>query len=244
MRMPNINGYYRFLSVVILLFSCVPTVFSPHAPNEMVAPYNRTGEVHELGAAFALNHWIVDQHEDTVYLRTYPSASFSLFHNAYLAKGAVGGIGGIEFIGFPTTWWVPSGEGFALVFRPYLGFQYASTNFALRASLAPLTSVISIAGGELEYGGGLNLFTFYLVDIFLHNGEPSKHIYWIGVRNSPAALGGLGGYQYALSEKHMFRTECSLLTKPPFSLTLSREDLNSIRGYVLYLTAGVFVRLK
>ena len=49
---------------------------------------------------------------------------------------------------------------------------------------------------------------------------------------------------YAFNDKYVLRTEGSLLAKPPFSLTLHDRERNSIKGYVLYITAGFFLRLK
>ncbi|MDH4211589.1 MAG: hypothetical protein OEV79_09110 [candidate division WOR-3 bacterium] len=231
-------------AVAIFLSTCAPVVYSPHAQNEMVAPYNRAGESHELGATSALNFWFIAQHQDTIYLRTYPIASFSLFHNAQYGIGNFGSIGGIELLAFPTTWYVSGGEGFVFVFKPYLGMQYESDNLTFRLNLSPISFAFGVAGGEWDMGGDLNRLTLYQASLLLHNQQPSKHTYWVGIRNSPAALGGLCGYQYSFTNKYVLRAECSLLTKPPFSLTLSKQERDSIKGYVLYLTAGFFFRLK
>lgn len=228
----------------ILSVSCAPTVFSPHAQNEMIAPYNRVGEIHELGIAPALNIWDVSEHEDTTYMQTYPKTSFSLFHNAYYAQGKLSGIGGIELVAFPSSWHASDGEGFVFLFTPYVGSQYNGDNFTVRLNITPLSYAVALAGGGMDAGSSLNRFIIYNLTILLHNRKPSKHIYWMGVRNSPSAVGALFGYEYSLKGKHLMRTECSALTKPPFSLTLGSEGLESIRGYVFYITAGYFVRLK
>lgn len=237
-----LGSYLLLLS--ILVGSCAPIVYSPHAQNEMTAPCNRIGEVHEIGAAPALNLWSVDEHEDTVYIKTYPTTSFSFFHNAYYAQGAIGGIGGIELVSFPTTWLVSGADGFVFLFKPYLGLQYNNTHFTLRLNLSPFSVAAGVAGGEWAAGGDLNKLTFYQLSILLHNEGRSKHIYWLGARNSPAALGALAGFEYSLTDKHIIRMECSMLVKPPFSLLLSSQELESIKGYVFYMTTGIFVRLK
>ncbi|MGB7054495.1 MAG: hypothetical protein WBE28_04160 [bacterium] len=228
----------------VFIGSCAPVVYSPHAQNEMVAPYNRVGEIHELGIAPALNIWGVSEHEDTIYIKTYPTTSFSLFHNAYYAHGKISGIGGIELISFPTAWHVSGTEGFVFLFKPYLGFQYNSANLTLRLNFSPISFAVGVSGGEWDAGGDLNKLTFYQLSVLLHNRKPSRNVYWIGVRNSPAALGALFGYEYSFTKKYSIRMESSALTKPPFSLLLSSQELESIRGYVFYITAGVFFRLK
>ena len=233
---------YAFV-VTIILSTCAPVVFSPHAQNEMIAPYNRPGEGHEVGATSAVNLWFIEEQQDTIYLRTYPTGSFSFFHNAQYGTGNFGSFGGIEAIAFPTAWYDSEGEGFVIVFKPYLGLQYASSILTCRLNLSPISFAIGVSGGEWETGGNLNGLTLYQASLMLHN-QPSKHNYWIGVRNSPAALGGLCGYQYSFNDKNVLRAECSLLGKPPFSLTLDDSERNSIKGYVLYITAGLFFRLK
>ena len=229
-------------AVLIFLPTCAPVVYSPHAQNEMISPSTRPGEGHELGATSALNLWFIAQHQDTIYLRTYPTGSFSFFHNAHYRKDNFGGIGGIELITFPTGWYVSEGEGFVFAFKPYLGLQYESSTLTCRLNFSPISFGFGIAGGAWEMGGNLNRLTFYQASILLHN-RSYKHRYWIGIRNSPAALGGLCGYQYSFNDKYVLRTEGSLLAKPPFSLILDERERNSIKGYVLYITAGFFFRL-
>jgi hypothetical protein len=238
---------YRLLIYILLsvfISSCVPTVYSPHAQNEMIAPFNGTGEIHEIGIAPALNLWAVSQHTDTAYIKTYPTTSISLFHNVNYAQGAVGGIGGIELISFPTRWYVSGGDGFVFVLKPYAGLQYSSVNLTMRANFSPFSLAFGIAGGEWEAGGTLNKLTFYQLCVLLHNRRCSKHVVWVGARNSPAAIGALAGYEYCFNEKHIVRLEGSVLGKPPFSLLLNDQELERIRGYVFYSTAGVFFRLK
>lgn len=244
--MKNLGSYLLSCCLLLSIFigSCAPIVYSPHAQNEMTAPYNRIGDVHEIGVAPALNLWSVEKHVDTVYLQTYPTASFSFFHNAYYSQGRLGGIGGIELVAFPTTWLVSGGEGFVFLFKPYLGLQYNTSYFTLRLNFSPISFAAGVAGGEWAAGGDLNKLTFYQLSVLLHNQRPSKHIYWIGARNSPAALAGLAGYEFSFTKKHMIRMECSVLAKPPFSLLLNSQELESIKGYVFYMTTGVFVQLK
>ncbi|UCD04658.1 MAG: hypothetical protein JSV98_05930 [candidate division WOR-3 bacterium] len=230
-------------AVAVILLACAPIVYSPHAQNEMIAPHIRPGEGHELGATSAVNLWFIEEHQDTIYLRTYPTGSFSFFHNAQYGTGNFGTFGGIEVIAFPTAWYDSEGDGFVSVFKAYLGLQYASSILTCRLNLSPISFAIGIAGGEWEMGGNLNRLTFYQASLLLHN-QPSKHNYWIGIRNSPAALGGLCGYQYSFNDKCVLRAEGSILAKPPFSLILNEEERNSIKGYVVYITGGFFFRLK
>lgn len=239
------KSYCIFLfTVALLLPTCAPVVYSPHAQNEMIAPHTHPGEGHELGATSAVNLWLIEQQQDTIYLRTYPSTSFSFFHNAQYGMGDFGSIGGIELIAFPTAWYVSEGEGFVFLFKPYLGLQYEGSILTFRLNVSPISFAFGVAGGEWAMGGDLNRLTLYQASLLLHNLQPSKHNYWIGVRNSPAAVGGLCGYQYTFTEKCILRAECSILTKPPFSLTLSKQERDSIKGYVFYLTVGFFFRLK
>jgi hypothetical protein len=165
-------------------------------------------------------------------------------HNAYLAHGKISGIGGIELVTLPSTWLVSGAEGFVFLFKPHLGLQYNSAHVTLRLNFSPVSIAGGIAGGEWGAGGNLNKLTFYQLSVLLHNGRESKHVIWVGARNSPAALGGLGGYECSFSERYIFRTECSLLTKPPFSLLLTDQELDRIKGQVFYITAGFFVRMK
>lgn len=210
----------------------------------MVAPYNRTGEIHELGIAPALNVWSVSRHEDTVYVQTYPAKSISLYHNAYLAQGEISGIGGIELVTLPSTWLVSGARGFVFLVKPYLGLQHSSDYVTLRLNFSPLYLAGGIAGGDWGAGGDLDKLTFYQLSLLLHNRRESAHVIWFGARNSPAALGAMAGYQHCFTERHIMRLECSALGKPPFSLLLNAQELERIKGYVLYITAGFFLRLK
>jgi len=210
----------------------------------MIPPQTNPGEGHELGATSAVNLWHIEQQQDTIYFRTYPSASFSFFHNAQYGMSDLGGIGGIELVAFPTSWYISEGEGFVFLFKPYLGLQYEGSILTFRLNVSPISFAFGVAGGEWDMGGDLNRLTLYQASLLLHNLQPSQHTYWVGVRNSPAAIGGLCGYQYALTKKHFLRAECSLLTKPPFSLTLSTLERDSIKGYVFYITFGFFFKLK
>jgi hypothetical protein len=219
-------------------------VISPHAQNEMVVPYNRSGEVQEIGMTSAANAWLHKDEPGTTYLRTYPAASFSLFHNAYYGWGRFGGIGGIEIIGFPSRWLYSRASGSVIAFRPYAGFQYDADNFTARLNLAPLTYAVGIGGGEWAAGGDLNQFAFYQLSAMVHNTYPADINYWFGARHAPAALGPIAGCEYAFSDKMFFRTESSLLFKPPFSIILEKETLDAMEGVVVYVTFGVFWRTK
>lgn len=229
---------------ILLIGACAPIVFSPHAQNELIAPYNREGEVHEFGATAAVNAWFVEREEGTLYIKTYPSLSSSLFHNAYYTKGTIGGIAGLELIAFPTTWYVPDASGFVLGCKPYAGFQYSGSNFTLRLNLSPISIVAGFNGGEWDAGGDLNESTFYQVTALVHNPHSARNMAWGGARISAAAWGLVGGYEHALTAKHFLRGECSILMRPPFSLFLSRDRLETIKGVVFYTTFGFFTRVK
>ena len=232
----------------LLILTCKPTVFSPHAQNEMITPYNRTGEVHERGGALAFNKWMVKQSGDTVYNQTYPNASISFFHNAYYGWGNFGGIGGIEIICLPAQWWGPGTSGFILWAKPYLGLQYDGSIITFRLNLSPLSLVFGYTDGEWDEGGGPSMATgfqsLYQSTILLHNRQPSDHTYWGGIRNSPGALGLVGGYEYSPNKLYFLRAEYSYLVPAPFSLLLSRKELESLVGSVHYLTFGIFTRIK
>ncbi len=226
------------------MISCAPVVISPHAQNETVVPYNRLGEVQEFGVTAAANVWLHEDEPGTMYFRTYPSASFSLFHNAYYGWGRFSGIGGLEVIWFPSKWLVPDASGFIFAFEPYAGFQYDPGNFTLRLSFAPLTLVAGVAGGEWDAGGDLNSFTFYQLTAMVHNTYPSDLNFWLGARSSPAALGPIAGVDYAFGRTAFLRAEGSFLFKPPFSVLLEDEVLDAMEGTVFYTTFGVFWRVR
>lgn len=228
----------------LLTNGCAPVIISPHAQNETFVPYSRLGEVHEFGLTAAANAWMHEDEPGTVYLRTYPAASFSLFHNAYYGWGKSSAIGGLEVIGFPSTWLVPDASGTVFAFKPSVGFQFDPGNITLRLNFAPLTVAAGVAGGEWDAGGELNRFTFYQLTAMFHNTYPSDFNFWLGARNSPAALGPIAGCDYAFSDRTFLRTEASFLFKPPFSLLLEQEVLDVMEGTVFYTTFGVFWRVK
>lgn len=232
------------ISGSLLILNCAPIVYSPHAQNEMITPYNRMGEAHEIGGACAFNKWFVNQKGDTLYIRTYPSASFSFFHNAYYGWDKFGGIGGIELIGCPLQWWLSDLSGFILWLKPYAGFQFAGSNTTCRVNFSPLSLSAGFVETEGDVSVDLNRLTFYQLTFLLHNRHPSNHIYWAGIRDSPGAFGIVGGYEYSVSEHHAIRAEYSYLIKPPFPILLTIEELESIKGSVHYLTVGFFKRVK
>ena len=230
--------------VLFLTISCTPVVISPHAQNEMVVPYNRLGEVQEVGVTSAANAWLHEDEPGTTYLRTYPAASFSLFHNAYYGWGKFGGIGGIEIIGFPSRWLYSGASGSVIAFRPYTGVQYDTDNFTIRLNLAPLTYAVGIGDGEWAAGGDLNEFAFYQLSAMVHNTYSAPFNFWLGARHAPAALGPIAGCEYIFSEKAFFRIESSILFKPPFSIVLEQETLDRMEGVVFYSTCGVFYQVR
>ena len=221
---------YSLVFISLCLLKCGTIVRSPHAQNELITPYNRAGEVHEIGIATAFNTWMISREYGYRYWRTYPSKSFSLFHNVCYAQGEFGGIGGIEVIGFPTTWYVSDAPGFIFGLKPYVGLQLSGSVYALRLNLAPLLLVAGIADGEWGTSGALDEVSLYQFTMLLHNRLFSKHTYWGGIRNSPAALGLIGGYEYTFTKALLMRLEYSYLMKPPFSLILDDADLESIDG--------------
>jgi hypothetical protein len=239
------NIFILLLIIGLLLFiSCAPTVFSPHAQNEMVTPYNREGEIHELGCASAFNYWLIERNQDTVYIQTYPIASIGFFHNVYFSTGAISGIGGVELIELPTQWVDPDVSGFVLGIKPYLGMQYASSIITCRLNISPFSLAVGVGDGEWTAGGSLSQLTLYQLSFLLHNDKPAANIFWGGVRNSPAALGFVAGHEYAFNEFTFIRTEYSILFPPPFSFVLTKKELESIKGTVFYVTIGVFTRIN
>ncbi len=243
--------YNRFFYILLLFFTiffwqrCAPTVYSPHAQNEMITPYSRHGGAHEFGAGSAINAWVVAEHQDTLYVRTYPAASVSLYYNAYLRWGRSAWIGGIELLGFAGSTINPSSSGGGFAVRPYLGFQYSGSVFTSRIQYAPLgISVVHEDGGREIGGIPLHPSALYQLTMLLHNQYPSKNIYWVGARLSAAAVGVVVGYEHSFSERLFLRSEYSTLTRAPFSLVLGKKDLESIRGRVHYLTLGLFIQLK
>jgi hypothetical protein len=235
-----------FLLIIglLLIISCAPTVYSPHAQNEMVTPYNRKGEIHELGCASAFNYWLIERNQDTVYIQTYPIGSIGFFHNAYFSTGAFGGIGGVELIGLPTQWVDPDVSGFILGIKPYVGVQYVGSIMTCRLNISPFSLSVGVGDGEWAAGGSLSRLTLYQLSLLLHNDKPAANIFWAGVRNSPAALGFVAGHEYAFNEFTFLRTEYSILVPPPFSFVLRKRELESIKGTVSYVTIGVFTRIN
>jgi hypothetical protein len=240
------NSIYTLLLIIglLLIMSCAPTVYSPHAQNEMITPYNREGEVHEFGSASAFNYWLIRRNQDTVYIQTYPIASIGFFHNAYFSTGALGGIGGVEFIGFPTQWVDQNVSGFILGIKPYLGIQYARSIITCRLNFSPFSLAVGVGDGEWSAGGSLSRLTLYQLTFLLHNRQPAANIFWGGVRNSPAALGFVAGHEYAFNDFTFLRTEYSILIPPPFSFVLRKKELESIKGTVFYVTIGVFTQIN
>ncbi len=243
--------YNRFFCLLLLfctmffLQRCAPTVYSPHAQNEMITPYSRDGGVHEFGVGSAINAWVVAEHRDTLFVRTYPAASVSLYYNAYLGWGRLAWIGGAELIGFAGSTINPSSSGGGFAVRPYLGFQYSGSVFTSRIQYAPLgISVVHEDGGPETGGIPLHPSALYQLTMLLHNQYPSKNIYWGGARLSAAAVGVVVGYEHSFSESIFLRSEYSTLTRAPFSPVLEKKDLESIRGRVHYLTIGLFKQLK
>ncbi len=207
-----------FLCFLYLLFlNCAPIVYSPHAQNELIAPYNRPGEVHGIGGGFSLNHWAHLFDIGANYQRTYPAASFHFLHNVYQGTSNFGGFGTIELGFVPNTWQTSGASGYFLWLRPYLGIQYDGGLITGRLSMAPL---LFFAEYDHEwnfavYFAGSDLWlplckatdlTAYQLPILLHNRLPSSNIYWGGMRNSPGALGFVGGLEHSFNAQHLLRT--------------------------------------
>ncbi|KPJ72323.1 hypothetical protein AMJ52_06710 [candidate division TA06 bacterium DG_78] len=226
---------------LLLIINCVKTVYSPHAQNEMIPPYNRIGEAHEIGSAFAYNTWIVEETGEAVYIKTYPNASFSIFHNASYGGRILMGIGGIELVGFPLQWTEPGVEGFYLFIKPYAGFQFNGSLITTRLNFSPLIAGIAFADSEWIAAGELDRFTAFQFSFLLHNPRPSVHTFWLGARIAPRTVGAVGGYEYSFNEFTVFRTEYSYLTRLFGPLFGSDEE---VRGSVHYITTGIFTRLK
>jgi hypothetical protein len=231
-------------AALLLLLSCAPTVYSPHAQNEMMSLHNVQEITHDLGGGFAVNKWLIDRGTDTVYVKTYPTSSVSLYHCAYAPFGKFNGIGGVELICLPTQWVDPDISGFFLWLKPFLGWQYANEFFTGRINLSPFSAVAGYGDGEWGIGGGPTKYTIYQISLLLHNSPLSKRTWFAGLRISSGAAGFVAGGDYFLSEKLHLRAEYSYLRKPPVSPFLSNDDLESIKGSVHYITIGLFGRIK
>ncbi len=235
---------YATIWCLLMIVGCAPIVYSPHAQNEVLPPYNRMGQVHEFGATSSINMWAVSKEAGTVYVKTYPGASISLFQNTSVAIGELAAIGGVELFGFPATWFASGASGAILGLRPYAGLQYSSSIFTFRSSFSPIVFTAELGDGEWDAASDFNALTYYQLTMLLHNQYPSKNIFWGGIRLSPAAIGLVGGHEYSFTERLFLRGEYSALMRPPFSLFYSQEELESFKGFVHYLTFGVFTRVK
>lgn len=233
-----------YLVIILLTLNCPPMVYSPHAQNEIIRPLNQGSEIHEIGGAFAYNKWIVEEKPDTVYLKTYPNESFSFFHNAYAEGKSFCGFGGIELIGFPLQWWNGNSSGFILWLKPRFGFQYCGDVTTFRLCLLPLNFYLALENGDYGIGGGPSIFDFYQLSLLLHNYKPTKNIYWIGLRNSSSAVGIVVGGEFGASSNYLLRGEYSYLIRTPYSLLITGEDFESIRGSVHYVTIGLFKGMR
>ena len=198
-------------AAILLFLCCNPIVYSPHAQNEMLSPHNPQEQTHEIGAAFALNKWIINQGRDTVYIKTYPTSSVSLYHCAHVPFGKFNGFGGVELISLPTQWEDRDISGFFMWVKPFLGLQYVTHYFTGRLNLSPFSAVAGYGEGEWSIGAGPIDFTVYQISLLLHNSPTSKHTWFAGVRMSSGAAGFVVGGDYQLSKKLHLRTEYSYL---------------------------------
>ena len=231
-------------AAILLFLCCAPTVYSPHAQNEMLSPHNPQGQTHEIGAAFALNKWVINRSEDTSYVKTYPTSSVSLFYNAYAPFGKFECIGGVELICPPTQWEEPGVSGFFIWLKPFVGGQYATSHFTGRLNLSPLSFITGYGNGELGIAAGQTESTLYQISLLIHSYPLSNPTWWAGVRMSPRAAGFVTGGEYSFTTNMFLRAEYSYLKKPPISLLIFQDELEPIAGSVHYLTLGFFRRMK
>lgn len=229
---------------IILLLNCAPTVYSPHAQNEMISVHRPQELAHDIGGAYAYNTWLIDQNEDTSYIKTYPTSSMSFYHCAYVPYGRFSGLGGVELICLSSQWEDPDESGFFVWLKPFAGWQYVSSYFTGRLNLSPFSLVAGYGDGEWGIGPGPTKNTIYQMSLLLHNDVLSKHTLLAGLRMSSGATGFVVGGDYQLSEKLHLRAEYSYLKKPLISLFIIDEELESIAGSVHYITFGLFGRLK
>jgi hypothetical protein len=229
---------------ILFFLCCTPIVYSPHAQNEMLSPHNPQGQTHEIGAAFALNKWVINRSEDTSYVKTYPTLSVSLFHNAYAPFGKFEGIGGIELICLPTQWEEPGVSGFFIWLKPFVGCQYATSHFTGRLNLSPLSFIAGYGIGELGIAAYQTRYTLYQISLLIHSYPLSNPTWWGGSRMGSGAAGFVVGGEYSFTTNMFLRTEYSYLKKPPISPFITQDELESIVGSVHYLTFGFFKRLK
>jgi hypothetical protein len=232
------------LAIILFLITCAPTVYSPHAQNEMMSPFYQTGNGSEIGGGFTMNAWVVDQNPDTQYIRIYPAASANLFYNTNITKGRFSAFSNIEGIGAPVQWLIDDGSGLVLWLRLSIGLQYSGSIITCRLNLTPLDFYMSSSGDwESLFGFGLP-WDITRWTILLHNKQPSNPVYWTGIRKSPSALGLVGGYEHSFSQDYSLRAEYSYLIPAPYSFILTDTDLASVVGSVHYLTLGFFKRMK
>jgi hypothetical protein len=207
-------------------------------------PHNLQEQTHEIGAAFALNKWVIDRSEDTSYVKTYPTSSVSLFHNVYAPLGKFGGIGGVELICLPTQWEEPGVSGFFILFKPFMGCQYATSHFTGRLNLSPLGFIAGYGNGEFGIAVVPTKSSLYQISLLIHSSLLSNPTWWTGGRLSPRAVGFVTGSEYSFGTKMFLRAEYSYLKKPPISLNIFQDELEPIAGSVHYITLGFFKRLK
>ena len=231
-------------AALLHILGCAPTVYSPHAQNEMISVHRPQESRHDIGGGFAVNKWLIQRTGDTVYVKTYPTSSVSLYHCTYTPFGRFNGFGGAELICLPTQWEDPDVSGFFLWFKPFLGWQYAGSYFTGRVNLAPFSAIAGYGDGEWGIGGGPTRLTLYQLSFLLHTHPKAEHTWFAGFRMSSGAAGFITGGNYCLTEKLSLRAEYSYLRKPPVSPFLSDEDLESLKGSVHYVTLGFFGRIK
>lgn len=210
----------------------------------MLSPHNPQGETHEIGAAFALNKWVINHSEDTSYVKTYPTSSVSLFYNAYVPFGKFEAIGSVELICLPTQWEEPDVSGFFIWLKPFVGCQYATSYFTGRLNLSPLSFIAGFGDGEWAIGGGPTRNTLYQISLLIHSYPLSNPTWWAGGRISSGAAGFVVGSEYSFTTNMFLRTEYSYLKKPPVSPLIYPDELESIAGSVHYITLGFFKRFQ
>ena len=247
-RRKNISHYkyvflYKLSFILFVLLNCATRIISPHAQNEMLAPYNLGAQKHEFGGAFAYNGWVVDRSKDVTYDKTYPTGSFSFYYNTS-TKGKIAWLGGIELISASLEWTDHNMSNYVVYLRPYLGLQLNGSVITLRLNFSPLIIGGTLGDDEWTTGSELAEFTRYQFTCLLHNPQPAPHILYGGIRFAHRTIGSVLGYEFAFTKNSFLRTEYSYLNPAPFSDLGIDDDNVAVKGSVHYLTVGIFERLK
>lgn len=231
----------KYLPIIGIIFLTCTIKMSPHAQNEIFNPFTKEDESGEFGAGMAINQWIHKEESNTIYIQTYPQGSLDVLYKAYKKSGRFTGFGGLEGI-FPIAWDISDGN-FLLWIKMHLGGQLEFPYLSFRFNFLP-SFWFWRENGKLKLDEGWSKLDLYQLTLLVHNMRKTNPGGWFGIRNSSSALGFLAGCEYNINSGSCLRFEYSFLRRTPFSLLLTKDDLNSLEGSVHYFTLGVFKRIK